>query len=123
MNGSRLCVDTNILLYFLNGDADVVEMLSDKIPVISIISELEMLSYPLITPESEKTIQGLLANCVIVDISHDIKHHAIEIRRRFSLKLPDAIIAATALEQTLPLLTADKQFLKLREQPIILFEV
>ena len=30
MNGSKLFVDTNILLYFLNGDQEVVEMISDK---------------------------------------------------------------------------------------------
>ncbi len=46
MSGNRLFVDTNILLYFLNGDQEVIEMISDKELVISFINELEMLSFP-----------------------------------------------------------------------------
>jgi len=41
MNGSRIFVDTNILLYFLNSDIEVVDILSDKDVYISFITELE----------------------------------------------------------------------------------
>lgn len=53
MSGKRLCLDTNILLYFLKG---VIEMISDKDLVISFITELELLSFPKISPDSEETI-------------------------------------------------------------------
>ena len=46
MNGSRIFVDTNILLYFLNGDVEVIDMISDKDIFISFITELELLSFP-----------------------------------------------------------------------------
>ena len=46
MSGSRLFVDTNILLYFLQGDREVIEMIADKNLVISFITELELLSFP-----------------------------------------------------------------------------
>ena len=59
MSGNRLCVDTNILLYFLKGDQEVIEMISDKDIVISFITELELLSFPKISPDSEETIKGL----------------------------------------------------------------
>ena len=69
MSGNRLCVDTNILLYFLNGDQEVIEMISDKDLVISFITELELLSFPKISPDTEETIKGLLKNCQIIDIN------------------------------------------------------
>lgn len=123
MSGNRLFVDTNILLYFLKGDQDVIEMISDKDLVISFITELELLSFPRITADSEETIKGLLKSCLIVDVSSEIKDLTIEFRRKSKLKLPDAIVAATAFYNKLPLLTADKQFRTIEELEIIIYEM
>ena len=38
------------------------------------------------------------------------------------MKVPDAIIAATAIEQKVPLLTFDKDFAKVREVDLVLLE-
>ena len=94
MNGSSIFVDTNILLYFLKGDPDVIEMISDKNLVISFITELELLSFPERSLDSEDTIKQLLNNCTIVDINSEIKELTIELRKKSKLKLPDSIIAA-----------------------------
>lgn len=59
MNGSRIFVDTNILLYFLNGDIEVIDILSDKDVYISFITELELLSFQRLTDKDEKKIRGL----------------------------------------------------------------
>jgi predicted nucleic acid-binding protein len=123
MSGNRLCVDTNILLYFLKGDQEVIEMISDKDLVISFITELELLSFPRISPDSEDTIKGLLKNCLIVDIRPEIKELTIEFRRKSKLKLPDSIVAATAFYSKLPLLTADKQFRTIDELELIMYEI
>ena len=96
MNGSRIFVDTNILLYFLTGDVEVIDMISDKDIFISFITELELLSFPKLTDKDEKTIKGLLKNCIIIDINPEIKNLTIELRKKSNLKLPDSIIAATA---------------------------
>lgn len=123
MSGYRLCVDTNILLYFLKGDQEVIEMISNKGIVISFITELELLSFPKISTESEDTINGLLKNCQIVDIRSEIKDLTIEIRRKSKLKIPEAIVAATAFNSKLPLLTADKQLRKVNELALIMYEI
>lgn len=123
MSGNRLFIDTNILLYFLKGDQEVIEMVSDKDLVISFITELELLSFPKISLDSEETIKGLLKNCLIVDISPEIKDITIEFRRKSKLKLPDSIVAATAFYLKLPLLTADKQFRIIEELEIIMYEM
>lgn len=123
MSGNRLCVDTNILLYFLKGDQEVIEMISDKDLVISFITELELLSFPKISSDSGDTIKGLLKNCLIIDIRSEIKDLTIEIRRKSKLKIPDAIVAATAFYSKLPLLTADKQFRTVDELDLIMYEL
>jgi len=43
--------------------------------------------------------------------------------QKFVIKLPDAIIAATALYLDLPLLTADKEFSKIPDVKLILLEL
>ena len=123
MNGSRIFVDTNILLYFLKGDQEVIDMISDKDIVISFITELELLSFPRLTDESEKIIRGLLKNCLIIDISPEIKDLTIGFRKKSKLKLPDSIIAATTFYYKLPFLTADKQFRRIEELDIIIYEL
>jgi predicted nucleic acid-binding protein len=123
MSGNRLCVDTNILLYFLKGDLEVIEMISEMDILISFVTELELLSFPQITDTSKKTIIGLLKNCHIVDINPEIKELTILFRQQSKLKLPDAIVAATAFHSKLPLLTADKQFRTLLELELIVYEI
>jgi len=110
-------------LYFLKGDQEVIEMISDKDLVISFITELELLSFPKLNDDSEKIINGLLKDCQIIDINQEIKDLAIEFRRKSKLKLPDAIIAATAFYNKLPLLTADKQFQTIEELEIIFYQL
>lgn len=123
MNGSRIFVDTNILLYFLKGDQEVIDMISDKDIVISFISELELLSFPGLIDESEKIIRGLLKNCLIIDVSPEIKDLTIGFRKKSKLKLPDSIIAATTFYYKLPFLTADNQFSRIEEIDIIIYEL
>lgn len=122
MNGTRLFVDTNILLYYLKGNEEVVELISDKDLTISFITELELLSFPFLTTETEREVKGLLSNCTIIDLKQDIKNITIELRRKFHLKLPDSIIAASAHYYSLPFITADKAFKKLEEMNIIIYE-
>jgi predicted nucleic acid-binding protein len=123
MSGNRLFVDTNILLYFLKGDQEVVEMISDKDLVISFITELELLCFPKISSDTEETIKGLLKNCLIIDVNPEIKGLTIEFRKKSKLKLPDSIIAVTAYYSKLPLLTSDKQFRTIEELNIIIYEL
>jgi len=42
MNGNKLLLDTNIILYLLDGDNTLVNILEGKIPYVSFITELEL---------------------------------------------------------------------------------
>ena len=105
----KYVLDTNSLIYALNGDL--------KIPqydyVVSIITEIELLSYSKLTDDEEQSIKMLLSIFKCVSLSEAIKERTIDIRKRYNLKIPDSIIVATAVEENAILVTSDKPLLKL----------
>ena len=105
----KYVLDTNSLIYALNGDL--------KIPqydyVVSIITEIELLSYSKLTDDEEQSIKMLLSLFKSVSLSEAIKERTIDIRKHYNLKIPDSIIVATAVEENAVLVTSDKQLLKL----------
>ncbi len=109
MNGINFVADTNALIYLLNGNTCMTPYL-DKNLSYSVISEMELLSYSGITESEENSIKSLLKECEEVALSAEIKEKTIEIRKKYKTKLPDAIVAASAIVSGLPLITADKGF-------------
>ncbi len=110
MSGNSLLVDTNILIYLFKGNERVYELLYERDLWVSFITEMELLSFDGHTTGEIQTIQRFLSNCKVIDINRSIKDTTINIRKTNNLKLPDAIIAATAHYLNIPLITADKVF-------------
>ena len=122
MNGNNLLVDTNILIYLLDKNPGVLPVLENKSIYISFISELELLSCKNYTANELKVLNALLNDCIIIDINAEIKIFSVNYRIKNKLKLPDAIIAATAQHLGIPLLTADRDFTNLKNIDIVIFE-
>jgi predicted nucleic acid-binding protein len=122
MSGSKFLLDTNAVLYILGGDRALAELLYNEELYISIISEMELLSYKNITVKERQQIKSFLSDFVIVNISEAIKERAIEIKKGSHLKLPDSIIAATAIESNIPLVTSDRQFRTLTDINLLYYE-
>jgi hypothetical protein len=122
MNGNSFLVDTNVILYLLKGDQKIAHILQDKQVFLSFITELELYSFKELNQSENNKIKGFLSECIIIDINAQIKELTIKIRKNFSTKLPDAIIAATSQYLNIPLLTYDKDFNKIIELDILLFE-
>jgi len=118
MNGIDLISDTNALIYLLAGRKEV-DVLNGYSIGISVISELEMVSRPNTTDEELSIIRSLIYSCTVIGIKEGIKEEFRRISQNYSLKLPDAIIAATALHFGLPLVTADKRFSVIDELNLI----
>jgi len=74
-------------------------------------------------PDDNQTIKDFLNYSLIIDIHSDIKSQTVLIRKETKLKLPDSIIAATAISLDIPLLTADRAFSKISDPRIILYEL
>ena len=123
MTGNHLAADTNIILYLFNGDERISEILSGKQLYISFITELEILSFKEISKSGLQKAEQFLSQCKVVDINEEIKKKSVEIRKAFALKLPDAIIAATAIYLQLPLITADSDFKRIKELELIHYNV
>ncbi len=107
-------LDTNIIIYLLKGQ------LKSPLPTpgsfsMSVISELEVLAYPDITLEEETQAQLLLKELDEIELTEDVKAQTIALCRKYRMKLPDAIIAATALVQDATLLTNDDRLRKISD--------
>ena len=114
MNGIDFLADTNALIYLLNGNSCMRPFLQNKL-AFSVISEMELLSFSGITSDVESNIKSLLFDCKEITITNEIKEKTIEIRKKYKTKLPDAIVAASAIANNLPLITADKGFNQIEE--------
>lgn len=100
-----LVADTNILSYWLRGD--LIEELPREKLVISVVTEIELLSFPSSDPSDESGIRSLLGDLSIIPLTDTIKLCAIRLRKAHRLKLPDAIIAGTAMALQTDLLSND----------------
>ena len=105
MNTNRFLVDTNIFILLFNDG--LAEPLPDGEVVCSVITEMELLSFPDITPSEETLIRKMLSDMTVYDIDPAVKEEAIRLRRTSKLKLPDAIVAATATCHHAVLVTND----------------
>jgi tRNA(fMet)-specific endonuclease VapC len=117
MNGSnRYLFDTNAIIHLLRGDS-ALEKLLESIDWfgVSIISQLEFLSFDGLEKEDEILFDQFLDRVQVIGLEpyfDDLISSAISIRKNHKLKLPDAIIAATALSANATLITADNDFQK-----------
>ena len=108
-----ILVDTNILIYHLKGllETPLKAQLAQALAVgrvhISVITRMEMLAWRGHTEASMAQTQALLALMPEFGLTEDVVQEAIRIRREFGLKLPDAVIAATAMTGNHTLLTGN----------------
>ncbi|RJP25729.1 MAG: PIN domain-containing protein [Candidatus Omnitrophota bacterium] len=107
MTDVHFLIDTHIFILLFN-DRLAVSLPQGKFGC-SIITEMELRSFPKLTFEEDTFICERLAKLTIYGIDDAIKEKAILLRRTTRLKLPDAIIAATAIIHHAILLTNDKE--------------
>jgi predicted nucleic acid-binding protein len=123
MSGTNLFVDTNILLYLLNGDKIVTELLNSKKIFVSFITEIELLSFKKLSTQEIKIIRQLLSDCTLIGMNDEIKTKTIELKLNYNLKIPDAIIGATSSYLKIPLVTADKKFKQVENINLIFYDI
>ncbi len=105
-------LDTNIAIAILSNylpfnPNSAVHVALSKQPIrLSVISEIELLGWQNGTESEIQMAAEFVEAAVVLWLDRRIADQTIEIRRQFkSIKLPDAIIAATALTHQLTLLT------------------
>lgn len=109
--GKRFLIDTNILIYYLNGTApsnkEVENALLNNDFTISSITLTEILSWKSLSDNDVKLIIDRFSTIEIISPDRNISVHAAKIRRTHNVKLADAIIAASAIQLNIPLVSND----------------
>ena len=121
MNGIDFLADTNFLIFTSQGNP-IVETFLDYNIGISFISEMELLGVFSISKIQKSNIQKIIDQCFVIDFNLEIKKSAIQLKQKYKDKLPDAIIAATAIHYNIPFITADADFKIIKELDLIFIE-
>ncbi len=83
---------------------------------------MELLSFPKLNTEEKIKIKSLLNDLFILEFNSEIKETAIDLRSKYNTSLPDSIILASSLFLNLPVMSADKDFKKIKEINFIMLE-
>ncbi|WP_167884921.1 type II toxin-antitoxin system VapC family toxin [Leptospira levettii] len=112
----RWLLDTNAIIYIQKGL--VKEPLPNAEIFISVISKIELLSYPNLTSIEKNFLNDFLSNIHIIPLSPEIETLTIDMRIKHKLKIPDAIICASAILSESVLITNDLQLAQIPELKI-----
>lgn len=118
MNGRGFLLDTNAVIQLLKGNPEVASILGEADSVaLSVIAEMEYLSFSGLSDDDVELYRILKSRIRVFEVpaNDDIfTQIVVAARRQCGMKLPDAIIAATARTNDLTILTADDHFKKLK---------
>jgi predicted nucleic acid-binding protein len=105
----RYLLDSNVIIGYLAGKLPdsgmkTVSAIVDQEISISVISQIEVLRFN-DTPENEAVLNNFIELAVIHPLNSEIVQRTIALCRQRKIRLPDAIIAATALVENMILVT------------------
>jgi hypothetical protein len=127
MNGKRYILDTNAISAVLAENKSLLRRLKDAEWIgISIISFIEISVFTGLDEESKLRLNAFIDRVEVLGLSLDSSAHVartIQIRQAHKLKLPDAVIAACAIEQNATLVTADSEFKRVSKLDVFDFQV
>ena len=116
MSGIRYFLHTNALISFLQGNPGLNYLRGFSSFGISIISILEFFSFAKLEETDKKLFFELIETIKVIEVRLDnflLINTIADIRKTNRIKLPDAIIAGTAIENNAVLSTNDKGFSKI----------
>jgi tRNA(fMet)-specific endonuclease VapC len=117
----RFLIDTSAIIKYLNEILPVnglsfMDKVVDIESVFSFITEIELQVWNPPNQDDLRIYQFFISNSTIIGINDDIIKDTIRIRKSFKLKLPDALIAATAITNDMILIADnDKDFKQIPE--------
>lgn len=109
--GIKYIWDTNTVIYYLqqqfppSAEKLIDHLISETHPVISAITEIELLSWKSATKKDLEVLHNFISDAMVIELEQPIKYKTADIRKKHGIKLPDAIIAATALIYELTLIS------------------
>lgn len=103
-------LDTNFVINYFKGifkgdTRKFADSVINDTTFISVITRMELLSWKSLNAKDEEVIKEFISDSTVFSLEENIINTTILLRKANKIKLPDAIIAATALEQGMQLLT------------------
>jgi len=103
-------LDTNFVINYFKGffKADAgkfTDSVINNTTFISVITRMGLLSWKSLNPKDEEVIKEFISDSTVFSLEESIINRTILLRKAFAIKLPDAIIAATALVHDMQLIT------------------
>jgi len=110
--GEKYLINTNIVITYLDSKLlekgmKFIDSVVDTLPELSVISKTELLGFSFKNISSHVIINDFINNYNVINLTDHIVEKTIVIRRTCRIKLPDAIIAVTALTRNYVLLSND----------------
>ena len=125
MGGKKYLIDTNVAIEYIgesipDGVLNKLDEIFDGRFYISVINKIELLGFTGITKNEELKFNELIKASIVLGLSDEIVDRTIAIRKQYKIKLPDAIIIASAFENQLILITRNtKDFDKIEGVEIL----
>ena len=114
MNGTKIVFDTCVVLMMLKGKCELSSLgIDEAFRYISVITRMELAAKQNMKREEEEAIRNFIADVTVSPLDEEVECKAVEIRRTTKIKLPDCIIAATAIVLDAVLVTNDVHLLHL----------
>lgn len=109
MEQPQYLIDTNAVIDYLGKKLSVSAMdfmnsVIDAAPNVSVITKIEVLGFNALD-EHYQLLVNFMNDVAVLDLTGPVVDASIDIRKKYKTKLPDAIIAATALVYDLALIT------------------
>ena len=119
-----MVLDTNILIAYLKGEPEVVAALGQwrregRGLVVSSISFAEVLALPALSGSEVQVVTRFLRTFLCIAFDERLAEKAARLARLYRLKIPDAAVAATAVDCAMPLVSRDQGFRKVREVSLV----
>jgi predicted nucleic acid-binding protein len=116
--GMKYLWDTNTAIYYLqqqfslSAEKFIDDLLKEESPIISAITEIELLCWKTATEKDLEVLNDFINDSLVIELEQQVKLKTAEIRKTYRIKLPDAIIAATALVYELTLVSRNTEDFK-----------
>jgi predicted nucleic acid-binding protein len=109
MERAQYLIDTNVAIDYLgkklpDAGMSFINHVVDNFPTVSVITKIEVLGFKAPEPY-DRLLTNFMDDVLVLSLTDEIVLTSIHIRKNYKTKLPDAIIAATALVHDLTLLT------------------
>ena len=125
MSGNKYILDTNAIIALLQGNSDILSLTDNAVYIgISIISKLEFLAFSELTTDDISLFHQFENRIEVIGLTaedNELTENILDIKKKYNIKLPDAIIAAPSIACDAALISADKQLSVIKKLQLIQF--